>query len=289
MLPKVQSMKILTLNCHSLLEEDYPQKRKQFVDYVIRENVDLIALQEVNQTIGAAQIDPAMLEGFVPVPGMEKNMLEDNHAAHVAKLLRDAGLCVSWTWLPVKVSYDRYDEGLAMMRIGGAIREIDSIHLTRSADYSDWRVRKALGVRIGGDWFYTVHLGWWDDVQEPFLHQWNRLNESVRRDGAVWLMGDFTSPAEVRGEGYDQIRADGWHDAWLMAEQRRGEATVEGVIDGWRSRAENPETLTGMRIDHIWCSRPASVASAKVIFDGKHEPKVSDHFGILLETKGENS
>jgi len=40
-----------------------------------------------------------------------------------------------------------------------------------------------------------------------------------------------------------------------------------------------------MRIDHIWCSRRVPVRRARVVFDGKREPQISDHYGILLETK----
>lgn len=282
-------MKILTLNTHSLLEENYPQKLNWFIEFILRERPDLIALQEVNQSMSAAEIDPALLEGMVPIPGASIPVRSDNHAAHAAHLLRRAGLHPSWTWLPVKISYDRFDEGLALLSLCEPIAEIHSIHLSRSADYANWRVRKALGARIGGDWFYTTHMGWWNDSEEPFQFQWNNLNAGVRRDGEnTWLLGDFNSPAEVRGEGYDLIRSGGWHDAWLLADQRRGNATVEGAIDGWRGRAENPE-LSGIRIDHIWCLRPETIPRARVVFDGKHEPRVSDHCGILIETKGDPS
>ena len=87
---------------------------------------------------------------------------------------------------------------------------------------------------------------------------------------------------EVRGEGYDRIRGDGWMDAWLMAGEQSGGATVEGAIDGWRDKLQQPEQ--GVRIDHIWCSRPVAVDSVRVAFDGRSEPKVSDHYGVLLET-----
>lgn len=281
-------MKLLTLNAHSLLEKDYPVKLRQFAEFAAKEMPDLIALQEVNQTIGAKPVSPELLEGMIPAPGADLPVLEDNHAAHLARLLREKGFCVDWIWLPVKISYDKYDEGLAILCPKGRIEETDSIHLSRSADYSNWRVRKALGARIGSDWFYTVHMGWWSDPEEPFQHQWAQLNANVRRgSGNTWLLGDFNSPAEVRGEGYDLMRSDGWQDAWLLADEVRGEATVEGAIDGWRDRVENPGELTGMRIDHIWCQRPEHIRRARVVFDGRREPKVSDHYGILLETKGE--
>lgn len=278
----MNALKILTLNAHSLIEENHAEKRERFVEFVLQHQPDLIALQEVNQTADAPGIDPALLRGMVSLPS-KIPFRSDNHAAWTAHRLMQAGLDVSWAWLPVKISYDRYDEGLALLSLRGRLCELHPILLSRSDDYANWRTRMALGARIEGmpDRFYTTHMGWWNDAEEPFLHQWESLHAGVdRMGGRVWLTGDFNSPAEVRGEGYDRIRADGWHDAWLSARETRGEKTVEGVIDGWRSGSESPG---GMRIDHIWCSRPVSPRSAKVVFDGVHEPQVSDHYGILLE------
>ena len=52
-------MRLLTLNTHSLVEPDYEAKRKFFVDFIAKEQPDVFALQEVNQTASA----PAM-----PIP-----------------------------------------------------------------------------------------------------------------------------------------------------------------------------------------------------------------------------
>ena len=60
-------MKILTLNSHSLLEEDYERTLRLFVQGVLAEKPDVIALQEVNQTIAAPEADAALLTGYVPV------------------------------------------------------------------------------------------------------------------------------------------------------------------------------------------------------------------------------
>ena len=276
-------MKILTLNCHSLIEPDYEKKLCQFVEFVLRERPDLIALQEVNQLASAPPADPSLMDGMVsietPIP-----LRADNHAARTARMLREAGASVSWAWLPVKISYDIYDEGLALLSLRGPLRDVHSIHLSRTADYMNWRTRKALAARIDGipDRFCTTHMGWWNDEEEPFRHQWENLHAGARRDdGRVWLLGDFNAPAEVQGEGYDLIRSCGWHDAWLTARETRGEATVKGEIDGWRARPG--AAADGMRIDHIWTNLPIEPRSARVIFDGISEPQVSDHFGLLLE------
>lgn len=281
-------MKILTLNTHSLVEENYIRKLVCFVEHVILENPDLIALQEVNQSANAAAADADMLQGQAETFG-EIPIKADNHAAWIAFLLEQTGISVSWVWLPVKKGYGRFDEGLALLSLRGRIADTDVVQLSRGADYENWKTRKALGVRIEGaeDWFYTVHFGWWNDEEEPFSRQWEELRKRIAGrtdDGNLWLMGDFNSPAGMRGEGYDLITADHWQDAWLLAETTRGQYTVETEIDGWQDRAEI-RPGKGLRVDHIWCRRSVPVRSAKVIFDGKHEPRVSDHCGILLETK----
>ena len=101
-------------------------------------------------------------------------------------------------------------------------------------------------------------------------------------------MGDFNSPAEVRGQGYDLVAASRWQDAYILAEEKDEGFTVQGVIDGWRELLKEDAIPDGMRIDHIWVSEAVPVNWCSVVFNGKHEPVVSDHFGILMETKGEN-
>ena len=39
-------MKLLTINTHSLQEEHYPEKLEQFVEAILRESPDIIAMQE---------------------------------------------------------------------------------------------------------------------------------------------------------------------------------------------------------------------------------------------------
>ena len=280
-------MKILTLNSHSLLEADYQRSLRLFVQGVLAEKPDVIALQEVNQTITAPAADAALLTGYVPVQEAIP-VRADNHAAHVARLLREAGVDCSWTYLPIKVGYGRFDEGLAMLALGRKIIHTESFLLSRASDYDNWKTRKVLGVQVEGltDWFYTVHMGWWQDEEEPFMVQWKILNCFVHtkpRYAPVWLMGDFNAPAERRGEGYDYIEDTGWYDTYVRAEKREGQFTVPGEIDGWRGEVA-VKARRGMRIDQVWCSMPLGIASSRVIFDGGEYPTVSDHYGVLVET-----
>ena len=277
-------MKLLTLNAHSLQGE--ASALETFVQGLLEERPDLVALQEVNQTRTAPPIDAQGRAGYLSTPGHGIPLRRDNYAAGAARLLHAAGIPCSWTWLAVKRGYERYDEGLALLSLSAPLVQTRALLASARDDYADWRTRKILGARLEGhpDWFYSVHLGWWEDA-DPFAHQWSRLESGVaeqRAQGPVWLLGDFNAPAHIRGQGYDRIAASGWQDTYQLAETRDGGGTVQGPIDGWRDACASPEM---MRMDYIWCSAAPRVRRSQVLFNGKNRPKVSDHFGVLAETE----
>ena len=214
---------------------------------------------------------------------------KDNHAANVAYRLRQAGLECWWAWLPIKLGYGKYDEGVAILSIGRKIRCIDQFPISKVNDYSNWRTRAVLGVKVEGleDWFYCLHMGWWDESENGFLEQWKVLNcciASKRMCGNVWLLGDFNAPDVVPGQSYEHIVACGWIDTFRIAQVKDSGITVPGVIDGWREKLKGKQ-VDGMRLDYIWCSRKKEVLSSRVMFSGRKEPVVSDHFGVLVEVK----
>ena len=278
-------MKLLTINVHSLQGKNWRQDLQELVEGILREQPDLIAMQEVNQTSHGHHIDPEYLKGMYPIPG-HVSIRRDNYAALVANLLQKAGVDCSWVWLPVKRGYDIYDEGVAIISMNRKIQNVDIFPVSRSSDYMNWRTRKVLGVRLEGldDWFYCIHMGWWHDTSEPFLHQWKVLSCCVagkRMCGTVWLLGDFNAPTCFRGESYDAIAHSGWYDAYQAAQIRKGEETLPGNSDGL---AQNGEIHQGMRLDQIWCSERKPIRSCCVVFDGKRGGIVSDHYGVLVET-----
>lgn len=283
-------MKILTINTHSLLEEDYQQKLDHFVQGILKERPDIIAMQEVNQSFNAEVLDANMLEGQYPVPGC-MSIRQDNHAAQVARRLRQAGVECYWAWIPIKLGYERYDEGIAILSLGRPIRCVDAFPISAVNDYQNWRTRAVLGVQVEGleDWFYCLHMGWWDDELERFLDQWKKLNcciASKRMCGQVWLLGDFNASDLVPGQSYEHVVASGWIDTYKTALCADSGITVPGIIDGWREFHTGKNAL-GMRLDYIWCSRKVKVLSSRVMFNGEKEPVVSDHFGVLVEIADE--
>ena len=273
-------MKLLTLNTHSLVEDNYSTKLDAFVSAIAEQRPDIIALQEVNQTIAETQVD-VISEGYVPC--VENIIIrKDNHVYKAAELLEGAGVKYYWTWLPLKKGYNKYDEGIALMSRSRII-ETDVVRISETDDYNNWKTRKIIGIRTEAapdEWFFSVHYGWWDDLDEPFQNQWQKTAEYMKKYSRVWLMGDFNSPAEVRNEGYDMIKSGGWYDSYTLARTRDNGITVGKVIDGWRDKVSGTD---GMRIDQIWCSQKAEIASSEVIFNGANKPVVSDHYGVVAE------
>ncbi len=283
-------MKLITLNTHSLEEEHYQEKLEQFVEGICREMPHVIALQEVNQTRTKAPVAVDLLErsGYLPCElgddCEEAVIREDNHGYRAAKMLLERGVSYSWTWVSAKIGYERYDEGLALF-CRFPVLDTGQFFITKTHDYRNWKTRKILGITAmtdrGPQQFYSVHMGWWQDEEEPFYEQWKRIAGLVKpQEGAPsWLMGDFNSPSHIPGEGYDLIKKSGWQDSYELAEEKDGGYTVDHSIDGWKDKKEK----RAMSIDYIWADRRMPVKCSRVLFDGKCYPVVSDHFGISAE------
>ena len=81
-------MKILTLNTHSLAEENATEKMQLFSGIIEQEQPEIMAFQEVNQTMAEPFINEKEVSGYQPVNGHEGKMRRDNYAASLAEELR---------------------------------------------------------------------------------------------------------------------------------------------------------------------------------------------------------
>lgn len=273
-------MKLLTLNTHSLVEENYSSKLEHFTDAIAKIQPDIIALQEVNQSISSPKADTDLF-GYVPCV-KDVVIREDNHILQTIRRLSEKNIHYYWTYLPIKKGYDKYCEGIAVMSKSRIIQTMP-LTVSKTDDKDKWKTRRIIGVRTEAypkDWFFSVHFGWWKDDEEPFCFQWNKTCESLGNYEYVWLMGDFNNPAHIRKEGYDLMKNSDWYDTFCLAKEKDSGVTVEKVIDGWR---EESRSLKGMRIDQIWCNFKPSVKSSRVIFNGKNGAVVSDHYGVIAE------
>lgn len=285
-------MKLITLNTHSLVEPDYAAKTRKFAQVILKEQPDIVALQEVNQSQNASVIPDVMLPGYVRCSDFDRQIRSDNHALILAEILRGMDCYYHWTWISVKTGYGKYDEGMALLTRKPVVRVRQHL-ISRTDDYENWKTRKMLGVQIDGceDWFFTVHMGWWNDEEEPFKGQWdcmeNLFRDYRKEDSAIWLMGDFNSPDNVRDQGYDLVTGSGWKDSWKAAAEKDEGFTVEKEIDGWRdSDTGKAEQKTDrMRLDYIFSSEKREILTSEVICNGKKYPIVSDHCGVMITVK----
>ena len=273
-------MRLLTWNTHSLHGEDRERDLEAAVSLLCRLAPDVIALQEVNQSRSAPLRKGPLPEGY-RFCSDQVLLRQDHYGLALLTRLAERGLSFGWSWLPVKVGYGRYDEGL-MLLCRAPLAEVSSVVISERRPYGDWRRRMALMARAAGseNWFVNLHTGWWEDREDPFSSQWRRLRGALPKEGRIWLMGDFNNPAHRRGEGYDLVASEGFLDCYAAAKHREGENTVPCAIDGWR------DGNRALRIDQIWCNRSADVSSVRVLFDGRNSPVLSDHFGVLAEIGG---
>lgn len=282
-------MKLITLNTHSLLEENYEIKLSDFVDAVIKEQPDVIALQEVNQSLVMPIVEDKDMFGYVEPTGMDVSIREGNHALSVAELIEKAGVQYYWTWVPIKKGYETFEEGLALFS-KSPITETREFYVSKTKDYNNWRSRMVLGIKNDkyvDTWFFSAHFGWWDDEKDPFYYQWDAADSTIKEiigDDLCYIMGDFNSPDRVLNQGFDYVKSTGWYDAWEMAESKDFGLTVGHVIDGWHERVDE-ETMkaNGMRLDYIWCNKKIKVKTSEVIFNDNKYNIVSDHYGVMVE------
>ncbi|WP_071392959.1 endonuclease/exonuclease/phosphatase family protein [Bacillus tuaregi] len=259
-------MKLLTLNCHSWMEENQLEKITTLAETIKEKSYDVIALQEVNQSI-----DAEIIEGHIK---------KDNFALVLLEELKQLGVNdYQFTWDFSHIGYDIYEEGVAFLT-KHSIEETNAFFVSESDDTNDWKTRKVIRIKLTIDnesmSFYSCHLGWWVDEADPFKNQFDRLYRIAVKDEKFFLMGDFNNPAEIREKGYDYIMSYGLHDTYALANKRDSGITVAGNIAGWDQNKQD------LRIDYIFSSTPVEVKESTVIFNGKNKPVISDHFGVEI-------
>lgn len=266
---------LMTLNAHSLIDGNSEEQLSRLAREVQMRHVDVLALQEVNQTQGAAAASAERLlsAGNIPVPG-KVPLRTDNFALRLCERLRGAESLWRFVFSAAHNSYDRFEEGVALLTRLPA-RKPFSVDLSGDPAMGNWKSRVACGLQIGGILYISVHTGFWNDAEAPFARQWAAL-EAALPDQPVVVMGDLNQPAHLRKEGYDFLMARGWYDAYAQAQMRDEGFTIGGCIDGWRGVKDEPR-----RLDYILCNRPFSPSRCEVVLRGKEA--VSDHFGVCVQ------
>ena len=271
-------MKIMTINLHSYIEKDAEKKLELFIDGIFRIKPDILAIQEVNQRTDKEPVTNELVVGEYGI-----KLKADNYGLRIASELFKRGLRYNFSWVGIKRGFLVFDEGLCFLS-KAPVLSTSCFLISKCDDVLNWKKRMALGIKVDNEWFYNVHMGRFDDEDEPFYEQWLRLNKKIKSKKSVWLMGDFNSPADYKNEGYDLVLKSNWYDTFALAKNKDSGHTVASDIDGWRDKKNN---FSEKRIDYIFTNTKQEIASSYTIFNGTNEPLVSDHFGILITTKKE--
>ncbi|WMJ81733.1 endonuclease/exonuclease/phosphatase family protein [Clostridium sp. MB40-C1] len=255
-------MRILTLNCHSWQEEKQIEKIKYLAKIIHQNNYDIIALQEVSQSINSKVLFD--------------NIKEDNFMFILMKELERLGETrFKFLWEFAHIGYDKYEEGISILT-KHHIKAKESFYVSKSKDQNYWKTRKIIKCKIVYNnkpiSVYSCHLGWWDDKEEDFKFQANKLLEHVKEDETCILMGDFNNDAFLSNEGYDYIIDKNIKDIYSLAKSKDNGVTIIGKIDSWEGN--------NMRLDLILSNKNLKVEYCKVIFNGIRGEIISDHFGV---------
>lgn len=232
---------------------------------------DIICLQEVGEWRGDAAADD-------PFGSSASNMVHQ-----VLSRLPGHGYQATMDWS--HVGFGTWREGSAILSRHPVLR-LDSRWVSRPGNRRRdlWKSRNIPMARVGVPGVgavdvYSVHLGWWDDAEEPFAEQFQRLLEWIGEDAAdiVVLCGDFNAPAG--GPAYEMITAEsGFVDLYLLANPAgMFDATIAGDSDGWEGTGQ------GQRIDYVLVNEGSGlrVTAARRVFTSDDFGQVSDHLGVF--------
>lgn len=180
-------------------------------------------------------------------------------------------------WDFAHIGYDKYEEGLAILT-KHPIKEKKSFYISKSKDKNFWKTRKIIKCKIDYNnnpiYFYSCHLGWWDDEEEDFKSQVNKLVQELKEKETCILMGDYNNDAFLNNKGYDYLINKKLKDIYHLARSKDNGVTAIGDIDGWKGNTKN------MRLDLILSNKNLKVEYCKVIFNGIRKEIISDHFGV---------
>ncbi|MFP8916537.1 endonuclease/exonuclease/phosphatase family protein [Enterococcus innesii] len=267
-------MKVLTLNTHSWLEENQLEKCKMIAQEIATGDYDIIALQEVNQTIAAQTIVPDGL--YCPTDTLVE-IKEDNFALRLVEELQLLDCDYYWSWTYSHVGYDIYHEGNALLSKQPIIAK--EYLASQATDVWDHTTRKNLsGVTEADGQIVQVvscHFSWWQDGK--FAYEWQQTEAFLaERADTLLILGDFNNDAASSGHQLVLDSSLQLQDSFLTAAETIGEASVVKAIDGWQGNRE------ALRIDYVFTSKDLQATEYEVVFDGTRTPIVSDHFGIKV-------
>ena len=265
-------MKCLTLNAHSF-RENLPLKRLfDLAEHILEVDYDIICLQEINQRLETAVASD--LENFTALSDFPK-VHEDNYALYLVNYLKKHGRTYYWSWVYNHISYDEYNEGVAIL--SKTPFEAQDLLVSNRDDEYDYNTRRVLiattTIENKTITFVNVHLS---QEGTGFEEEWHRLEKALAQKPKPYiLLGNFN--AATHSEGYQLVINSPLHlqDCHAIAADSREDFTVLETLSDGNERE--------LMMDHVFVSRDVTVNTSYVSFDGGHSPIVSDHYGLAVD------
>ncbi|MDR1568328.1 MAG: endonuclease/exonuclease/phosphatase family protein [Streptococcaceae bacterium] len=271
-------MKCLTLNTHSWIEKDSAIKLAQLTQQIIAADYDIIALQEINQSVAAPKL--AETSAYFCPTAQQTPIKADNFAYCLIEALKARGVNYYWAWDMSHIGYDIYEEGASLLskqKISAESRYVSSSHAPD--DYHSRRMVYGITqINHSPIFIMSCHFSWWLNENTGFAYEWqNTLDILKAVDYPKLLLGDFNNPDDSMDYQWLTQNSSDLVDSYLIAKKKIGAATVLKNIDGWENNTE------ALRIDYIFVSKTIPVDQYRVVFTGENEPIISDHFGVEIE------
>lgn len=251
-------MKILTLNLHCFVEETIEENQLLIVDTIIKEDIDIIFLQEVAQS---EDLDI-----------MFKDIKKDNYGYKLKTLLEEAGHNYFFHYKIGNLSFNKYDEGLAIL---SKTRLFDLSHffVSKNTEYKNWNTRVIVSAKTKVHntvlTLTSTHLGW-SDGYEVFEDQVDKLLDNLNPKEINIVAGDFN--VKAGSKEYNYIIDKGYIDLFYNGKDEYFDIPTH---------VNDMDIQVGAsRIDFIMSNNHFEVKNRKILFKDK---KVSDHFGVMLE------
>ncbi|QMS84809.1 endonuclease/exonuclease/phosphatase family protein [Candidatus Xianfuyuplasma coldseepsis] len=248
----MSKLNLLTLNLHCLVEENLPDKQQRIAQAIVDYDVDVVFLQEVAQT--------------QTLPYIEDHIKADNYAYTLQQLLQEKELFYHIYYLPIKQSFNRYDEGLALLS-KTPLLVTDTRCISKTRDYTNWKSRKVLVAQYSEDLYLaTTHFGW-SDGNEVFEDQFDAAIAALPITSRWIMAGDFN--VLPTSNEYKYIMNHGCIDI-----------LGEGPLKDKPTHLDNMDIHTnGSRIDYIMTNQPITSDRHTILFT---DNPVSDHYAVFV-------
>lgn len=280
-------MRMMTLNCHSLLNYDSEKQIQEIVDQIVREEIDVLSLQEANQSQLASAIAEEQLESLGYKEPAEGSAIikKDNFAYRLSRALKKVKLDFKWSWNLVYGESNGLEWGVALFsRLG-----LTNVHSTliSSSDFTGNLTKSCVLLAQLADEMKTVVTAVYfnDEDSSEFRHEWINLMETIARLGLsnhpAYLLGNFNVDAEVDTGSY-MLMCQEFEDTYCSAISKGDGMTVRGKLDGW------DDSGISERLDYILTNAQNEVSYSRVCFDGNIGPRISNHAGVLIEVSDDS-